>query len=81
MPWLSINPESEPIERLDAAQALSQRWSAEDDDGDDWNNYDFAHNLSSTQVAALYNNAEQLGLDLNSIDDIIDEDLTYKEPK
>ena len=80
MTWLSINPESEPAQRIDAAQALSQRWTSEEDDETDWDSYDFAHKLNSTQVAALYNNAEQLGLDLNSMN-VIDEDGIYKEPK
>ncbi len=65
MTWLSINPDGERHVRISAAEALSRQWNPEDEPAhyniDDYN---------PVYIAKLYNNAEQLGLDLNSIETI-----------
>lgn len=61
MVWWSINPVSEPYVRKSAANALAS---------DPNEKFTYTEELSPTQLAELYNNAEKLGLDLNSTEEI-----------
>lgn len=63
MTWLSVNPYCERHIRISAAEALSgiAPENVETGDIDDYN---------PIYIAKLYNNAEQLELDLNSLDTI-----------
>ncbi len=67
MTWLSINPIFEKHIRIAAAEALSRQWEPDEEPAP----YE-TQNYNPIYVAKLYNNAEQLGLDLTSIEEIED---------
>jgi hypothetical protein len=60
MTWISVNPNGEPFTRKFAAVALSRQW------GNDAT-VAYIDNLSSTELADLYNSVEALGLDLYTL--------------
>ena len=62
MTWLSINPNSEPYGRVSAAAAL-----AKDPSDPDAIISTLKGLVDPVAIAENYNNAEALGLDLNSI--------------
>ncbi|AFZ22389.1 hypothetical protein [Allocoleopsis franciscana] len=76
MPWWSINPRTEPAERKEAAWALFSSPSEYEDEEPNLPVF----STRATALADAYNNAENLGLDLNSLrtipylDDWDDED-------
>lgn len=67
MTWMSLNPKTEPFSRKYAALLLSQKW--------EYTPVTDLDNLSPTELAELYNNVEALGLDLNSLDRIRNENV------
>lgn len=62
MAWLSINPSSEPFSRVSAAIALGSNPNDPDD---------FLKTLKGysdpVKLAEFYNNADSLGVDLNTV--------------
>lgn len=75
MVWWSINPRLEPSERKQAAWALSSRPEI-DEDGEEYGSMP-AFSTDPVGLAEAYNNAERLGLDLNSVDRIPSNQITY----
>jgi len=69
MVWWSINPRLEPIDRKQAAWALSSTPSAGYDEEGEFIEEAILPAFSNTPegLAEAYNNAERLGLDLNSV--------------
>lgn len=68
MTWWSINPRLEPADRKQAALALSSTPSHEyDEDGELIEPSAPAFSTTPSGLADCYNNAERLGLDLNSV--------------
>lgn len=63
--WISVNPRAEREEIADVAIVLSgwyeQGWS---DDGETLHTLPLVSQVSATELAALYNNADDLELDI-----------------
>lgn len=77
MVWWSINPRLEPDDRKQAAWALSSK-----PDIDEWGEEHASMSAFSTDpvgLAEAYNNAERLGLDLNSVNRVCLDQITYDE--
>lgn len=77
MVWWSINPRIEPNDRKQAAWALSSRPEI-DEYGEGYASTP-AFSDSPTGLAETYNNAESLGLDLNSIGRVPLSQITYDD--
>lgn len=74
MVWWSINHKTEPKERIQAALALSSQPTNDD------NAYAVIPRIVTNRMLAnAYNNAEELGLDLNSLTQVPDEDIDWED--
>jgi len=70
MPWLSVNPQAERDEIIQSAMAISgfyqPGWS---ECGEYINEIPDSTDLDPVDIAYLYNNADDLGLDIYSVND------------
>lgn len=73
MVWWSVNPRGERFRTVSAALALAA------EPKDELRTIPAREKISSIELAEAYNNAESLGLDLNSIGYIPDEEIEGKE--